>query len=279
MNNKMIFSKIKKIILAFIMIILVTGLVNKLYATSLNLEEKNDLKSYLSDMSNVDEKQIVEVYSELSKQYSNQEIADMIEENKEQIINKSGIDKKDLDAGTVILRSLDTNETKKILEEDLDIEEIKEKLDKGYTLNQVIDEIQEKMPVSKKLSVATRLLLASSIIRTMLIVSAVIGIYPIIVRWIIFRKAGRHGWATIIPIYNQVTYLKVCGISPWWILINLIPIIGWIIYLIIQIISRFKLAYSFKRGTGFGFGLWFLAIIFESILAFNGNISYAGDEE
>ena len=40
----MIFSKIKKIILAFIMIILVTGLVNKLYATSLNLEEKNDLK-------------------------------------------------------------------------------------------------------------------------------------------------------------------------------------------------------------------------------------------
>lgn len=244
-----------------------------------DIKNEEDLKNYFSNKTDIKESDIVEIYTELTENFSNQDIANMIEENKKEIINKSGIDEKDLNTGTSVLRSLDTKETKKILEEDLNIKEIQEKLNNGYTISEVVKEIEEQMPTSQKASMAIRLLLASKIVRTTLTVSIILTLYMIIIRWVIFRKAKRHGWATIIPIYNQITYLKVCGISPWWILIVLIPIIGWIIYGIIQIISRFTLAKSFGKGIGFGLGLLLLAIIFETILAFNRNIKYIEDEE
>ncbi len=242
-----------------------------------DIKNEEDLKNYFSNKTDIKESDIVEIYTELTENFSNQDIANMIEENKKEIINKSGIDEKDLNTGTSVLRSLDTKETKKILEEDLNIKEIQEKLNNGYTISEVVKEIEEQMPTSQKASMAIRLLLASKIVRTTLTVSIILTLYMIIIRWVIFRKAKRHGWATIIPIYNQITYLKVCGISPWWILIVLIPIIGWIIYGIIQIISRFTLAKSFGKGIGFGLGLLLLAIIFETILAFNRNIKYIED--
>ena len=242
-----------------------------------DIKNEEDLKNYFSNKTDIKESDIVEIYTELTENFSNQDIANMIEENKKEIINKSGIDEKDLNTGTSVLRSLDTKETKKILEEDLNIKEIQEKLNNGYTISEVVKEIEEQMPTSQKASMAIRLLLASKIVRTTLTVSIILTLYMIIIRWVIFRKAKRHGWATIIPIYNQITYLKVCGISPWLILIFLIPIIGWIIYGIIQIISRFTLAKSFGKGIGFGLGLLLLAIIFETILAFNRNIKYIED--
>ncbi len=270
-----------KVVINFIIITLIIGLVSNVHASNIdasNISSEN-LEKYIKGSTDLETTEIIEMYTELTNQYSNQEIANMIEENKEEIINKSGIDEKDLNAGTSVLRSLDTEETKKILEEDLNIEEIQQKLDNGYTISEVVEEMQEQMTTSQKASIAIRLLLASRIVKTTLTVSVILTLYMIIIRWIIFRKAKKHGWATIIPIYNQITYLKVCGISPWWILIVLIPIIGWIIYGIIQIVSRFTLAKSFGKGIGFGLGLLILAIIFESILAFNRNIKYIENEE
>lgn len=270
---------LRKVLIYFVSIILITGLTSSTYASEIDLNNINsdDLEKYLKG-SNLEASEIVEMYTELTEQYSNQDIANMIDKNKDEIIKKSGIDEQSLNTGTTILRSLDTEETKKILE-DLDIDEIQEKLENGYTVSQIVEDIQEQMSTTDKLSIATRLLLASSIVRTALTVLGVLTLYMIIIRWIIFRKAQRHGWASIIPIYNEITYLKICGISPWWILILLIPIIGWLIYGIIKIIARFTLADSFGRGIGFGFGLLILGIIFESVLAFDRNIEYIGDEE
>ena len=244
-----------------------------------DVKNAEDVKNYFANKENINESDIVEAYTELTEKFSNQDIANMIEENKELILEKSTIDEKMLATATKVLSSLDTETTKKILKEDLNIHEIIEKLNNGYTLNQIIQELEDEMPISKVASISFKLLLASKTVRTILIVSFVLLIYTIIIRWIIFKKAGKHGWATIIPIYNEVTYLKIAGISPWWILILLIPILGWIVYGIIEIVSRFTLAYSFKRGIGFGLGLLFLAIIFESVLAFNKNIKYVGLDE
>ncbi len=290
-------KNLKMIIISFISILLLIAFSCNSYATNLDydimeLKEKieaidlkdvknaEDVKNYFANKEDIKTSEIVELYTELTEKFSNQDIANMIEENKEAILEKSEVDEKVLDTATTVLNSLDTETTKKVLEEDLNIDEIIEKLNNGYTLNQVIQELEDEMPISKVASISFKLLLAYKTVKTILIVLSVLLIYTIIIRWIIFKKAGKHGWATIIPIYNEVTYLKVAGISPWWILILLIPILGLVIYGIIQIISRFTLAYSFKRGIGFGLGLLFLAIIFESVLAFNKNIKYVGlDEE
>lgn len=272
---------IKKLIIRLVIAILMISLLNNVYASDVDFSEisKEDLEQYLKDTKDIDTSKVLEMYDELTEQYSNKDIANMVQENKKEIINKTGIDEETLNKGTSVLSTLDTEETKKILREDLNIEEIQEKLDNGYTVSQIVNDIQEQMSTSKKVSIATRLLLASSVVKIILRVLVVLALYKLIIRWIIFRKADEHGWASIIPIYNEITYLNVCGINPWWILILIIPVIGWLIYGIVKIISRFTLAEAFNRGTGFGIGLLFLGIIFESIIAFNKNIKFLEYEE
>lgn len=274
-----------KLGLAFV-IVLSLCLTTRINASNTDISgmSTTELENYIKeetsiDTANLDIAELALMYDELTEEYSNQDIANMIEENKQQIIEDTGVDEETLNTGTTILRSLDTEETKQILKEDLNIEEVQQKLDSGYTIDEVVQEMQEQMTTSNKVSIAFKLLLASSIVKTVLTILGILIIYKIIIRWIIFKKAGKHGWAAIIPIYSQITYLKVSNLNPWWILILLIPILGWIVYGIIKIISRFTLADSFERGTAFGFGLLILGIIFESIIAFNKNIMYVEYEE
>lgn len=272
---------LRKVMIGFFIIALIVGLKSRAYASIIDTNNisRESLEQYLKETKDIEASEVIEIYDELTEQYSNKDIANMVQENKKEIINKTGIDEETLNKGTSVLSTLDTEETKKILREDLNIEEIQEKLDNGYTVSQIVNDIQAQMTTAKKVSIATRLLLASSVVKIILLVLAVLVLYKLIIRWIIFRKADEYGWSSIIPIYSEITYLNVCGINPWWILILIIPVIGWIIYGIVKIISRFTLAESFNKGTGFGIGLLFLGIIFESIIAFNKNIKFIEYEE
>lgn len=224
----------KKIILKISLLIIALFLLfttNNIYANDIDLTNASieDIEKYLEeetniDTTNLDVAEIAIMYDELTDEYTNQDIANIIEENKEEIMEEVGIDEKSLDAGTTALRSLDTEETKKILKEDLNIEEMQQKLDSGYSLNEVVQEMQEQLTTWDKISIAFKLLLASSIVKILLTTLAFLWFYKIIIRWLMFRKAGKHGWASIIPIYNEITYLNVSNISPWWILILLILI-------------------------------------------------------
>ena len=139
-----------------------------------------------------------------------------------------------------------------------------------------VKETVKETSTDKKIELGIKVLLANKIVRISLIVCAILFVYEIIVRWIIYKKAGRHGWAAIVPIYRQITMYKVSGLSPWLILLILIPIIGAFIIAIIEIIQKFKLSKKFGKGVLFGFGLLFLQPIFESIIAFSKKIKYKG---
>lgn len=89
--------------------------------------------------------------------------------------------------------------------------------------------------------------------------------------WIIFAKAGRPGWAAIIPLYNTYTLIKLTGHSGWWLALLFVPIVNLVIYIMLML----DLARVFGRGTGFAIGLIFLAAIFVPILAF-GDSRYVG---
>src|ERR1700730_12806536 len=89
--------------------------------------------------------------------------------------------------------------------------------------------------------------------------------------WKLFAKAGQPGWASLIPIYNTITMLRITGRSGWWILGMMVPLLNF--YVIIRLV--FDLARVFGRGIGFGFGLLFLFPIFMLILAF-GDAVYVG---
>ena len=101
--------------------------------------------------------------------------------------------------------------------------------------------------------------------------SAVICILTLIAMWKIFSKAGQGGWKVLIPIYNVYTLCKIADGNGWKFLLFLIPIVN-VVY---AIILNFRLAKSFGKGIGFGFGLLFLSTIFTLILGF-GSASYVG---
>jgi len=103
-----------------------------------------------------------------------------------------------------------------------------------------------------------------------LIYLAVIVI-DIIGMWKIFVKAGKPGWAALIPIYNIIVLLEIIGKPVWWIVLFLIPIVS----LVIMIITFLKLAEVFGKSGGFAVGLILLAPIFIPILGF-GDAKYQG---
>jgi len=97
----------------------------------------------------------------------------------------------------------------------------------------------------------------------------------IIANWKIFSKAGKPGWASIVPIYNMVVQYQIVGLSPWLLLLYLVPIVNFVAILVLAIMVPFRLAKSYGKGIGWGFGLLFLPFIFYLILAF-GSSEYVG---
>jgi hypothetical protein len=98
-----------------------------------------------------------------------------------------------------------------------------------------------------------------------------IVVLVIAAQWAIFTKAGKPGWAAIIPIYNTIVLLQIVGRPVWWIILLLIPIVN----IIVGIIVLNDLSKSFGKGVGFTLGLIFLSIIFYPILGF-GSARYVG---
>ena len=104
-----------------------------------------------------------------------------------------------------------------------------------------------------------------------ILVWLVLVVFFIAVGWKIFTKAGKPGWAAIVPIYNIVVVLEIVNRPIWWIVLTLIPVVNFVVAIILAI----DLAKSFGKGTGFGVGLILLGPIFSAILAF-GDARYQG---
>lgn len=90
--------------------------------------------------------------------------------------------------------------------------------------------------------------------------------------WKVFVKAGKPGWAAIIPIYNTIVLLEIVGKPVWWILLMLFVPFGGLIW---GIWAINLLSLSFGKDTGFTLGLLLLGFIFFPILGF-GSAQYIG---
>ena len=110
-----------------------------------------------------------------------------------------------------------------------------------------------------------------------LAVLLVVYILVVIAMWKVFTKAGKPGWASLIPVYNMVVMYQIVGLNPWLLLLYLIPIVNWIAAFVLSIMQNVKLAKVFGKSTGFAIGLIFLNPIFLLILGF-GDAKYIGCE-
>jgi uncharacterized protein DUF5684 len=87
--------------------------------------------------------------------------------------------------------------------------------------------------------------------------------------WKTFVKAGKPGWASIIPIYNLVVLVEIAGKPTWWAILLFVPIVNLVVFVLVKM----DLAKKFNKGPGFALGLILLPFIFYPILGF-GDAQY-----
>jgi hypothetical protein len=89
--------------------------------------------------------------------------------------------------------------------------------------------------------------------------------------WKIFEKAGKPGWACIIPFYNYIVACEIVGKPIWWFLLMICPCVNFVFLIwVANLISK-----SFGKSEGFTVGLIILNPIFACILGF-GDAVYLG---
>ena len=51
--------------------------------------------------------------------------------------------------------------------------------------------------------------------------------------WGIFKKAGRPGWASIIPVYSDIVLLQMADRPIWWLFLLFLPFVNIIFNIVI----------------------------------------------
>ena len=102
-----------------------------------------------------------------------------------------------------------------------------------------------------------------------LIFALILCVVEIVATWKIFTKAGKPGWASIIPIYNVYVLLQIAGLEWWYLLLLCIPLVN--IYAVFKM--NIELAHKFGKSTAFGILMVFFSLICTLVLAF-GSAKY-----
>ncbi len=101
------------------------------------------------------------------------------------------------------------------------------------------------------------------------IICMAIVVVQIVAMWKLFKKAGRPGWASIIPVYNYIVLIQVAEAPMWYLaLVFLVAPVG-------LLMTYIKVAEKFGKSAGFGVLIWFFPFVGLPILAF-GKSQYLG---
>jgi len=95
-----------------------------------------------------------------------------------------------------------------------------------------------------------------------MLLTLVTNVLMIVGLWKVFSKAGKPGWAAIIPVYSIIMLLEVAEKPVWWTIFFFIPVVNiafWVIALV-------ALSENFGKGGEFALGLVFLPFVFFPIL-------------
>ncbi len=66
--------------------------------------------------------------------------------------------------------------------------------------------------------------------------------------WLFFKKAGRPGWESIVPVYNMMVMAELAGKPQWWGLGYFISPLN----MVVAILFGIEIARRFGRSTTFG---------------------------
>ena len=102
------------------------------------------------------------------------------------------------------------------------------------------------------------------------IISLVIAVVAIVAMWKIFTKAGEPGWASIVPIYNTYTMVKIAGYNPLMFLLFLIPLVNVVFGIMVMI----RIGKAFGKGTGWSVIMLIIFNVIGMLILGFGNDQY-----
>lgn len=83
--------------------------------------------------------------------------------------------------------------------------------------------------------------------------------------WKVFVKAGKPGWAAIVPIYNIIVLLEIIGKPLWWIVLYFVPCAN----IVVAILVAIELAKRFGKDTVYGILIFILPMVMFPVLGFS----------
>ena len=99
----------------------------------------------------------------------------------------------------------------------------------------------------------------------LIILWIVMTIVLIVANWKIFTKAGKPGWAILIPIYNIIVMMQIIKKPLWWVIILFVPIVD----IVFVILIVYNLVIKFGQPGWHVILALFLGIIYYPYLAFS----------
>ncbi len=100
------------------------------------------------------------------------------------------------------------------------------------------------------------------------IICFVAGLVMIIAQWRLYDKAGKPGWAVLIPFYGIIVWLDIIKRPTWWLLLLFVPGVN----VVISVIMATDLAACFGKSKLWGFVMLVLfSVIGYCVLAFGNN--------
>ena len=105
------------------------------------------------------------------------------------------------------------------------------------------------------------------------LVALAVIVFLIVCSWKVFVKAGKPGWASIVPGYSSWVLAEIGGKPGWWglmVLLGFIPFVGAIVALIFSVLILLGVARNFGKDEVFAiFGLILFPFVGFPILAFS----------
>lgn len=105
------------------------------------------------------------------------------------------------------------------------------------------------------------------------LLAMVVFVFMIVSLWKLFTKAGKPGWAAIVPFYNTWVFVEIAKLSVVWFVLTFIPLVN--------IIAIIVIYHGISKAFGKGAGTTVLTILFPYVmfpyLAFNKNVVYQGE--
>lgn len=107
----------------------------------------------------------------------------------------------------------------------------------------------------------------------MLVVSLAMAVLQIIAQWKLFEKAGEHGWASLIPLYNYFVMTRIATGSNF---------LGWIymaicgVYIALTFVANIILSFSSGDEVGIAYIMIMLALfgLMIPVCVIAGYVSY-----